>query len=220
MEGLWHWIWLPAVVLPAALIYYLIQSNRKRSEALQRFAALMGFQYSEKADLVAELQASGFRLFTHGRSKKSSRLLSGQTGAVSVRIFDYRYVSGAGKNSRTVAQTVILLNSDRLDLPRFALQPENIFHKIGQAFGMKDIDFDLYPEFSKRYLLRGDDEEAVRNLFKSYVLEFLTRQPGLHVEGAAQAMIIYRLGKRIPPLKLEAEYRAALEINELLKSRA
>lgn len=220
MESWVQWLMLPILGLVIALIVHQIKSARARSAALQRLAVMMNFTYSEQADLSAELQATGFRLFRHGHSKKSSRLLTGQAGAVDVKIFDYRYVTGGGKNSRRSTQTVMLLTSDQLDLPLFELQPENLFHKIGQALGMKDIDFDMYPEFSKHYLLRGPDEEAVRNLFKTYILEYFGRNLGLHLEGAAHHLIIFRDDKRMPPLKLEAQYRAGLELHELLKSRA
>jgi len=219
MESWMQWLGLLILGLVIVLIVNQIKSARARSAALQRLAAMMNFTYSEKADLSAELQATGFRLFRHGHSKKTSRLLTGRAGAVDVRIFDYRYVTGGGKNSRRSTQTVMLLTSDQLDLPLFELQPENLLHKVGQAFGMKDIDFDMYPEFSRRYLLRGPDEETVRNLFKTYILEFFSRNLGLHLEGGGHNLIIFRNDKRIPPQKLEAQYRVGLELHELLKSR-
>lgn len=220
MESWMQWLWLPILGVLIVVIVNQIKSARARSAALQRLAAMMNFAYSDKADLNAELQATGFRLFRHGHSKKTSRLLTGQAGAVDVKIFDYRYVTGGGQHSHRSTQTVMLLTSDQFDLPLFELQPENLLHKIGQSFGLKDIDFDMYPEFSKRYLMRGPDEEAVRSLFKTYVLEFLSRNLGLHLEGGGSKLIIFRDNKRIPPQKLEAQYRVALELHELLKSRA
>jgi hypothetical protein len=60
---------------------------------------------------------------------------------------------------------VISFQSSLLSLPEFELRSENMFHKIGKAFGCQDINFESHPEFSKRYLLRGADEEAVRTFF-------------------------------------------------------
>lgn len=218
MESIAQWLWLPVLGLVIAFIISQIRSTKARTEALQKIATMMNLTYRKDSDLTSELEATGFRLFRQGHSKKTSHVLTGLAGQIAIKIFDYRYRTGGGKNTHTSVQTVILMTSQRLDLPSFELQPENIFHKIGQVFGMKDIDFPMFPDFSKHYLLRGRDEEAVRNLFKTYVLEYFNRNKGLHLEGSANTLILYRSGKRISPQSLEAEYRKGLEICDLLKS--
>jgi len=39
--------------------------------------------------------------------------------------------------------------------------PESFFHRIGDVFGFKDIDFDEEPGFSGCYLLKGNDSIIV-----------------------------------------------------------
>ena len=50
-------------------------------------------------------------------------------------------------------------------VPRFALTREGLLHRVGAALGFQDIDFDEDPEFSKRFVLKGDDEHAIREIF-------------------------------------------------------
>jgi hypothetical protein len=92
-------------------------------------------------------------------------------------------------------------------LPTFSLRPETIWHKIGGWFGHQDIDFESHPGFSRLYLLRGRDEEAIRRLFTAEVLAFYEGQSGLSTEGAGNRLVVYRHAKRIAP----ADTRSFLE---------
>ena len=122
--------------------------------------------------------------------------MRGNSGDAYVTIMDYQFTTGGGKNSSTFRQTVIVFESDELQLPSFSLRPENFFHKIGSAFGYQDIDFDSFPEFSKNYLLRGINEQAVRDTFNYDILSYCERQKNLCLEGVDKRLIYYQSGKR------------------------
>ena len=91
--------------------------------------------------------------------------MRGELGGRPATLAEYSYVISSGKSNHTVRQTVVAFTEGNTGLPDFDLSPENIFHKIGGAFGYQDIDFERFEEFSKRYLLRGKDEEAIRKTF-------------------------------------------------------
>ncbi len=57
-------------------------------------------------------------------------------------------------------------------MKNFSFDSESFFHKIRNIIGYKDIDFDTHPNFSKNYLLNGEDENAIRNVFNEGVLYF------------------------------------------------
>ena len=135
-----------------------------------------------------------------------------------VFVFDYRYTTGGGNNSHTWRQTVILFESDQMQLPKFALRPENVFHKIGQVFGYQDIDFHSHPEFSKRYLLRGESEGDIREIFSSEVRSFYETDGKLSTEAAGKQLIHYRAGKRVDPEKLTDLIREGVKVLTLLRS--
>ena len=50
--------------------------------------------------------------------------------------------------------------------------------KLCEMLGLKDIDFDSHPQFSKDYLLKGADEAAVRRCFHPAVLTFFEQHTG------------------------------------------
>ncbi|MBU8913600.1 MAG: hypothetical protein KOO61_06210 [Spirochaetales bacterium] len=80
-------------------------------------------------------------------------------------------------------------SSDRLTLPWFGLMPSRLKIPPDSDTG---ITFDTHPEFSSRYHLVGEDEEAIRRLFGPEVLTFLESHEGLRVRGNGSRLIVYR----------------------------
>ena len=192
-----------AVALVGAIIFAAHQFEKKRAEALQAAANSMRFTYSQKAEPGLLERLKHFHLFSQGHSKKIKNVLRGEAGDLDVSVFDYSYRTGGGKHSRHWNQTVILFESDDMRLPQFTLRPEHVFHKIGQVFGYQDIDFDSHPEFSKRYLLKGENEESVRWLFGDDALSFYESDRTLSTEAAGRQLIHYRSGKRVNPEQIQ-----------------
>jgi len=188
------------VLLFVSVILLIVRQREKaRSAQLEVVSDELGLQFQSEGNPEIQDLHNHFRLFDQGHARKNRNVMSGQTENVGITIFEYRYTTGGGKNQETHQQTLISFHSPTLSLPKFELRPENLFHKIGQMFGYKDIDFDTHPLFSKRYLLRGQDEDAVRELFTSEVLEFFESQKKVSVEAAGDRLIYFRAGKRIKP---------------------
>lgn len=69
-------------------------------------------------------------------------------------------------------------------------RPEHTFHKIISAFGYQDIDFGNRPTFSSKYLLRGPDEQGIRNLFIDALLGFYEMNEGTSTDGGGSQLFI------------------------------
>lgn len=82
-----------------------------------------------------------------------------------------------GRRRDAHAETLVVYESPRLAVAPFALRPESALDRISETFGSQDIDFAGHPDFSARYLLRGDDEAAVRRAFTDDVLRALEHHP-------------------------------------------
>ncbi len=193
-----------AAVVVTLVILLTRRAERNRAEALQQAATTLGFSFEAEGDLD-QLRALGdLPLYGHGHSRKVRDVMAGRAGDVDLRVFDYQYTTGGGKESHTWRQTVALYPGAARDLPDFVLSPENILHKVGQLLGYQDIDFDSSPVFSSRYLLRGPDEEAIRAAFPVETRSFLEQQPGWTVEVRGGTAAIYRSDKRLRPEDLNA----------------
>lgn len=189
------WLVLAAILAVVFLVGSYLE--RRRREGLRRAAEEMGFSF-EPHPVGLELGEELMALPLLRRQSGLSNLLRGSFGSTEVVVLDCRV--GSGKQA--ITQTVAGFPLRGKSLPVFELRPENIFHKIGAAFGYKDIDFEANPRFSGSYLLRGADEAAVRNLFHLGLLSFFEEQKGWCVEGGGPWLGVYRQGRTVSPKKV------------------
>jgi len=183
------WVLLAVAVILALTFYY----QKKRSQDLARVAQELGLQFQAEEEKAA-LPDRGFDalpLFQQSRSR--SNFVHGRRALGEMFLADVRV--GSGKQSYT--QTAACFHLAGRRLPAFELSPESWAHKIAQAFGYKDIDFESSPEFSKSYLLRGEDEAAVRELFGADLLNFFTGEKGWTVVGAGDWLCVYRHARTV-----------------------
>jgi hypothetical protein len=208
---------LGSVVVVGIIIYIVWYFNKKRTKVLKPVAESLNFTFSEKGEKSLMDSLSGFHLFSQGYSRRISNVLTGKFNLIPITVMDYKYTTGGGRSSHTWHQTVLAIESDKLQLPRFVLRPENLFDKIGSVFGKKDINFEMAPMFSKRYILRGDNEESIRSFFNVGVLEYYEQHLGLSTEGDGVKLIYYRTSKRIPPDKIQAFLQEGYDVFNLFK---
>jgi hypothetical protein len=210
---------IAAVVILILIVFYVWKRNfsGKRAEALGQLAQTLNFTFSPRDDGTMMAILGGFQLCSKGHSRKIANVLSGKYSGTPVMILDYQYTTGGGKSTHTWRQTVLVLESEKLALPHFTLRPENVFDKIGSVIGYKDIDFPIYPKFSKQYFLRSKDEAAIQNIFTDSLIQYYEQHPGLNTEGEGNRLIYYQGPKIVPADKLQAFMQQGYELFGLFK---
>ena len=194
---------LPVGALIGGLIYFGVQQQKKRTLAMQAAAEALGWRFEAKPAFAVVPGLERFDLFNQGHSRQTRNLMAGEKDGHRVAVFDYTYVVGAGKSQSIYRQTVLHVHAPELALPGFVLRPEHIFHKIGEMFGYRDIDLEVDPDFSGRYLLRGQDETAIRAAFDPMVREFYDRNPKSCTEAAGPDLLFWRTGRFVAPDEVE-----------------
>lgn len=123
-------------------------------------------------------------------------------------IADVTFNEGASFSSEVFHATVMMLKLPA-PIPKFVMEKEGIFDKIFDrvmAFtGYKDIDFELFTDFSKKTLLMGENEEEIRAFFKPALLHFFENEPVQHIESNGEALLIFnklKLARTDETLKL------------------
>lgn len=198
MEPQIPYIILGIAALGGMIIYLIYQHEKKRIRALEDVAMRNGFSFNKKMDQDVRLE--NFKIFNKGNSKKRSNLMQGTRSGIKWTIFEYKFTTGGGKNSSTEKQTVAIAELKNTQLPNFCLGKKNIFHKIGSKFGYKYIDFENNPLFSNNYLLRGEDETAIRKIFNSNILTYLEQKlTKATIEAEGNKLVYYIPRKRIKP---------------------
>ncbi|MEO2016513.1 MAG: hypothetical protein ABGZ53_19315 [Fuerstiella sp.] len=186
------------IALVAGIILTVRHFEKKRTAALDVIAAEIGLAFSAAQDdeLLARVQV--FSLFNKGHSRKMRNVMKAETDSATLAIFDYQYTTGSGKHQQCHSQTVVSMESNSLSLPNFTLWPEGLLAKLGAMMGAQDIDFDEHPEFSKSFVLKGDDVPAIRDFFDVEKLDFFTERKGAYVETAPNHFIYFRGRRRKP----------------------
>ena len=203
----------------------------QRSKKFKNLAEQMGMEFSVEDEWDIGESLSAFDLFweadiTNVLSGDSEQLGYGE--AFEVTVLDCSYVRpasvlerplGFGGVNKTIVQTVICFHSPQLSLPRFGVRPEEWHHKLRSKLGYQDIDFESHPtavEFSKKYLLRGKDEQKIRALFTDTVLTFFSvDRDKVWLEGSGDQLILYRAGIGIKPEDIPAFMKEGFEVFRL-----
>lgn len=92
-------------------------------------------------------------------------------------------------------------------LAAFEMAAQTMLDSVGTLVGFQDINFDDRPDFSKRFLLRGDSEREVRALFTPGVLhafERLDESFDLTVEGAGDCVAVYKPNREVSPDRIQS----------------
>lgn len=207
-----------AVVL-GLVVFFIIYSRKKERERtlqLQQAASQLGWNFMPRAALDMIPGAERFALFSQGHSKQIKNMMYGEASGIKAAVFDYVYVTGYGKHQQTHYQSVVYLEPGNLVVPYFSLRPEGVLHKLFSVFGYQDIDFGQRPEFSRRYILRGQDEPAVRQTFNDRLLAFYENYPDTCTDAGGNQLFLFRGGYRFQPQEIQSYVGLGLNILNLL----
>ena len=203
------------IVLGMLAFYFFWWPQLKRSNNLKRVANDLNIPFYRKGDDSLYEHLEYFHLFSVSSKSKITNMLHQEDKETELAFFDFTFQIGgyntwSGPGTGTeYKQSVVYFCSPKLDLPQFVLQPESKFHQFGD---LQDIDFSSHRKFSDDYLLQGNPEESVRNLFNEQLLNFFESKPGLCVEGGANQMLFYRLNERISPNKLSQFLEEGMQV--------
>jgi hypothetical protein len=204
---------LVVALLIGAWIWH-VEHERQRTADLKAIAQGLGFAFAEEEDTL-RLGHEAFDLFKQGRHRSAFNHMHGELGGKQVEAFDYRYVVGTGRTRRTRKHTVVMVRGQDMQLPSLQLCPENIMHKLGSLFGYQDIDLPHHPEFSRRYLLRGPDEVAIRRCFTPALVDYFERRPGIYLEASGAALLCYSDNRRLDVAAVRTELLETLQLARL-----
>lgn len=205
------------IVIPLAVMAVL--KNERRRKQIRAALEQMGYVVT---DVQVDVDLEPFAISRLGdRGVIDWRGFRFQVDDALVTVFDYMVYSWAGRRgqqtmTKSDIQTVLLFESERLNLPAFALRPETLGANIRNALGQQDIDFDQHPGFSSAYVLQGPDESQIRAFFTKEKLDFFAHTRGLAVEGFGQKLLFYRPKKVISAKEFDRFLKEGLSVLRLL----
>ncbi len=129
-----------------------------------------------------------------------------------INLFDIEFSEGEFIAKEVVRSTMLHIQLDSA-IPEFTLDREGFLEKVYSFAGFKDIPIQNHSDFSKRFYLLGDNEEAITAFFNDDLVHFFESNPYYHIESNGESLLIF--GKeRLASIK---EIKALFDFGKRLK---
>ena len=178
------------VFLAAVLVGVAAWRSAVRKKALTVWADSRGLTLLAGRDTGFDDRYPAFRALRRGSSRYAHHRMEGQWNERRVMAFDYHYVTGSGKN-RQVHQFSGVLVESTVPLKPLLVRSENILDRIGEAFGMDDLDFES-SEFSRAYHVRSSNRRWAYDVLHARTIEFLLQYPKHNFQFDERHVLIWR----------------------------
>jgi MFS superfamily sulfate permease-like transporter len=166
-----------------------------RQYRLKNLANEMDYRFNHEVDWNTSYLKQ-FHFFEIRPIERKSNSLIGQFDDtdVSWQISDVTFNEGDAFSAETFNTTLIVLKLNK-KIPVFTMEKEGLFEKIFDRVmaltGYKDIDFEMYPDFSRKFLITGKNESEIRSFFSKELVGFFEKNQIYHVESNGEAIIIF-----------------------------
>jgi len=166
-----------------------------RQTRLQNLANEKDYQYANKVDWNTTY-LKNFHFFEIRPIERKSNCLKGafEELDVSWEIADVTFNEGAAFTAETFNTTLMVLKLNK-KIPVFTMEKEGVFERIFDRVmalaGYKDIDFEMYPDFSKKFLIMGNEESEIRSFFTDEIIRFFENHQIYHLESNGEALVIF-----------------------------
>ena len=166
-----------------------------RQIRLQNLANERDYQYTSQVDWDTTYLKK-FHFFEIRPIERKSNCLKGTFKELNIswEISDVTFNEGQAFTAETFNMTLMLLKLNK-KIPVFNMEREGVLEKIFDRLmvftGYKDIDFEMYPDFSNKFLLMGNDESEIRAFFTDKVIGFFEDHHIYHLESNGEALIIF-----------------------------
>ena len=175
---------------------------RPRQIELRSFADENDFNfYPQKVKNAVKYK--DFPIQSGNKIQYEENILSQYTDLGKIEVSDITLTEGARQAQQDTEITVVQISETSLNIPDFALEPEGLWSRFSELVNGNDIDFATFPEFSKKYYLRGQQEDQVRNFFKEDVIQFLETQEAIHIECHKNKMLFYTKRELLSPAEIK-----------------
>ncbi|PTM05420.1 MAG: sulfate transporter [Bacteroidetes bacterium] len=185
------------------------KSLTKRQTNIENLARDYVLSYFDKK----EKEVSFLNHFLFFRTKKINHI-SNQLAAENkdLTMFDIEFSEGEFIAKEVVRTTMLFIKLNKT-IPEFTLDREGFLEKVYAFAGFKDIPIQNHEDFSNRFYLLGEDEEAIKHFFNDDITHFFESNPYYHIESNGEGLLVF--GKeRLASIK---EIKALYDFGKRLK---
>lgn len=161
----------------------------------RRQLELMVFALQNRYDFLAEEwdeheEWQGFPSTAGHTIERVTSVFVKKSNGTQLTLADLRLSTGALLTLENHETTFMRIQVSHPRPPKFVLTKETAMDRVAETFGAQDIDFEGFPKFSSQFLLKGEDEAAIRAFFTPPLLHLHEQHPDLYVECRGDALLI------------------------------
>ncbi len=184
-----------------------------RDIQFEKIAKETGLSYSYKDEFGVINLLKDFSLFRNFSPNKITNILEDKTELYesSFRVFDFEYRLLNLDHEEVFNQTVFFVNSKKLALPHFYMEPGRLFQEVGNKTTSSGIDFERFPLFSIDYWSKNKWKDNVSDALFYY----FNIGNDWTIEGVNYFMIIYKKEKIIPTTDLMEFFQKGKELVDI-----
>lgn len=133
-----------------------------------------------------------FRFFTNRPVEYKNNTIKGKYfDSVEWELSDVTFDEGALYSAEIFHSTIQEVRLP-FGIPVFTMEKEEFFNRLARLTGEQDIEFKDHTKFSDTFVLKGHNEEKIRNFFTDDLINFFERKKVYHIESTGWSLIIFR----------------------------
>ena len=195
-------------LLAGLLIWAGWAANKRRREAFAALAKKLGLRY--EPDDPYDTTELPFALFSLGSRRSAENMLSGETGGIRVRLFDYWYQvvqhNANGPDTTSTYRFSCAIGELDAQCPHLVLQHETFMTRLADHLGFRDIEFES-EEFNKAFQVKSDDARFASALVDPRMMQWLLDEGGAAAYEVCGALALCYTHRVKPP-----EYESLLGV--------
>jgi MFS superfamily sulfate permease-like transporter len=201
---------------PGSQTRYEVKLSPRQME-LRKFADANDFAYFPQK-VKTTLKYKNFPIQQGNKIPYEENILSmyGEFGKIEAS--DITVQEGARQFQNESPITIVQVSDIDFSVPDFALEPEGLWSKLFEGVSGKDIDFAVYPDFSKKYYLRGENEPEIGRFFTEPLIRFLENREEIHIECHKNRLIFFKKRDLLEPEEIHYIVKFAEEFMQLAQA--
>ncbi len=188
-------IFLVFLALIIAIGIYQYGRAEQRQQALRALAIRRGWQFRADQDASIGARYGDFSCLQQGSARYAYNLLTGAAPAGPMCGFDYHYetytTDSKGQQTTNHYQFSAVIVDVGLPLQPLLIRPETFLDRIGEWFGIEDINFES-DEFGRAFYVKAADPHWAFDVIHQATMEFLLAAPRFTLQFAGTQIIAFR----------------------------
>jgi hypothetical protein len=172
-------ILVSVAALIALVAWYAWYARKRRREDLALAARQLGLQYAQGDPFG--LLGLPFDLLRRGDGRGTENVLWGTWQGMDVTEFDYWYyeesTDSEGRTSRTYHRFSCAVSQVGLTGTHLTVSPENLFTRLADHVGFRDIEFEL-EEFNREFQVKSPDRKFATDVIDQRMMRWLLQHGG------------------------------------------